>query len=219
MAPVVRPLVASLVFAVLALCSTPAHAGRGFVLITSGDSISHVADLMPELAAEADKELGPGVAVGYKYEQFGLFFIEFWTWGGQYVLFRDDEYWTPGDATVAAAAGVASVEDLGKPILYRAPLGLLVLGGLVVGYVLYRLVAGRSAPDPEQPTMASFELAHDPRYLGALQLYEQNPQMPPDERFARAAFHLIQQGIAEPEANANLWRLLQARGLAPHAPQ
>ncbi len=129
-------------FALLFVClaGTKAHAGKGFMLITSGDEIRKVGDLTAEVQKEADAELGPGVSVGYMYQQFGLFFLEVWTWEGKYVLFRDDEYWDPPQEEIANMAGVSAVDDLGKPWQYRFPPGLIAIVLLVVGGVVFKLV-------------------------------------------------------------------------------
>lgn len=140
----VLPLFA-LVFACLA--ANTAQAGKGFMLITSGDEIRKVGTLTAEVQKEADAELGPGVEVGYMYQQFGLFFLEIWTWDGKYVLFRDDEYWDPPQEELANMAGVSSVEDLGKPWQYTLPPGLLAIVLLVVGGVVFKLVAGKGGDD------------------------------------------------------------------------
>ena len=120
------------------------------MLITSGDEIRKVGDLTAEVQKEADAELGPGVSVGFMYQQFGLFFLEVWTWEGKYVLFRDDEYWDPPQEEIANMAGVSNVEDLGKPWQYTFPPGLIAIVLLVVGGVVFKLVAGGGDDDDEE---------------------------------------------------------------------
>ncbi|MCA9709670.1 MAG: hypothetical protein KDK70_27780, partial [Myxococcales bacterium] len=116
-----------LAFVLVCLPQSEAHARRGIMLITSGDSITHVAELEAEAAKIVEEEVGSGVAVGYKYEQFGVFFLELWTWDGQYVLYRGDDYWDLPESEVAKLAGVSSVDELSKPLLYTFPLGLIIL--------------------------------------------------------------------------------------------
>jgi hypothetical protein len=135
----ILPLVA-LLFVCFA-AERSAHAGKGFLLITSGDEIRKVADLKPEFKEMADEELGPGVEVGYKYEHFGLFFLEVWAWDGKYVLFREDEYWDPSEAEVAEMAGVSSVDELGKPWQYTFKPGLLIIVVLAGGLVAYKMLS------------------------------------------------------------------------------
>ena len=117
-----------------------AHAGKGFLLITSGDEIRKVADLKPEFKELADQEMGAGIQIGYMYQHFGLFFLEVWTWDGKYVLFRDDEYWDPPEAELAQMAGVSSVEDLGKPWQYTFKPGLLAIVVLIGGFVAFKML-------------------------------------------------------------------------------
>ncbi len=129
-----------LAFLLVCLPHAEAHARRGIMLITSGDNIKKVAELEPEFAKTVEAEIGSGVAVGYKYEQFGLFFIEVWSWDGQYVLFRGDDYWDLPEAEVATAAGVSSVSELSKPLLYTFPPGLVLIVVLVIGVLGFKLL-------------------------------------------------------------------------------
>jgi len=130
-----------------------AHAAKGFMLITSGDEIQKVADLKPEFKEMADAELGPGIQVGYMYQHFGLFFLEVWTWEGKYVLFREDEYWDPPEAEIAEMAGVASIDELGKPWQYKFPPGLGILVVLIAGFVAFKLLT-RGKDDEAQGEQA-----------------------------------------------------------------
>ncbi|MEM7152653.1 MAG: hypothetical protein AAF799_07415 [Myxococcota bacterium] len=196
---------------------------RGLVLITSGDSITHVADLDPEVAKALEEEIGPGVAVGYKYEQFGLFFVELWSWDGEFVLYRDDEFWTGEPAKIAEAAGVSSIDELKKPFTYTVPPGLIVIGVLVVGFIVFSLVSGGDDDeDEDEDEAASIDpnhpLAADPRYQQALALYNNNVVAPHEQRLEWAVAHLTAQGIPDPEARANLLQLM-GHAPAPQAPQ
>ena len=68
--------------------------------------------------------------------QFYRAHSDLWTWDGKYCLYHGDNVWelTPEDA--AGLLGV-KVDDLGKPLLYRIPLGILILLGLGVGFGLW----------------------------------------------------------------------------------
>ncbi len=209
-----------LAFVLVCLPQSEAQARRGLVLITSGDNIEHIADLDPEVAKEVEPALGTGIAVGYHYEQFGLFFLEIWTSDGQFVLYRDDEYWELPDAEIAKAAGVETIDDLSKPFFYSFPLGLIIVSVLVVVFIVFRLfVAGDHDEDDDEEDLdeevAVAGLANDPRYQQAIQLYSQSPAAPAEQRLSWAVSHLVQQGIAEPEARANLMQLLGYGGAAP----
>lgn len=203
-----------LAFVLICVPERQAQAGRGIMLITSGDSITHVADLDPEAAKTLDAELGPGVAVGYKYEQFGLFFVEVWSWNGEFVLFRDDEYWDVDDEVLAAAAGVSSVSELSKPLTYTVPPGLVVIALLVVGFVVFKLM-DKGDDEAHASEQAVGEIANDPRYQQAVQVYAQNHEWPEEQRLQSAVSQLGQHGIPEAEARANLMALLEYGGAAP----
>ena len=206
------PLVALLV---VFFTQAEAHAKKGLVLITSGDSITHVADLDPEVAKAIESDVGPGVAVGYKYEQFGLFFLEIWSWDGEFVLYRDDEFWTGEPQMIAEAAGVSSLDELSKPFTYTVPPGLIVIGVLVIGFIVFSLVSGddEDEDEDEEPTIdPNHPLLADPRYQQALQLYNNNQVAPHEQRLEWAVAHLTAQGIGDAEARANL---MQIMGLAP----
>jgi hypothetical protein len=183
-----------------------AQAGRGIVLITSGDSITKVADLAPEPAKAIEAEIGPGVAVGYKYEQFGLFFVEIWSWDGKYVLYRGDEFWDVDEATVAEAAGVASVSALGKPFTYTVPPGLIVIGVLVVAFVAFSLLTrgkgdeeeeGEGAEDGAQQQGYAQQGYAQPQQQGYAQP-QQGYAQPQQQGYAQPQGYPPQQGYAQP---------------------
>jgi hypothetical protein len=60
-----------------ALLSPSAASAKGIVLITWGETISHVGDASPQ----ARQMLGTR-QVGYKYGYFGVFWLDLWTHGG-----------------------------------------------------------------------------------------------------------------------------------------
>lgn len=152
-------------FAVLgALYLVPARAeAKVPFLITYGDSISELAPLPTEKKEALEKLTRPGTAVGYKYSYFGLFFLDLWTWGGEYCLFQGKSFWSLKPEQASDLLGVP-VEKLPKPLFYRVPplLALLVLG------VLAMVIIGRfSKTDEEQAA----ELLKDERYRDALDLF------------------------------------------------
>jgi hypothetical protein len=137
MRPLLSLSIPALALAGVALASTEAHAGKGILIITHGESILHYDDLTGEAKKFADETTGHEVQVGYLYSHFGVFWLDLWTWDGKYCLYHGDNVWelTPEDA--AGLLGV-KVDDLGKPLLYRIPLGILILLGLGVGFGLWR---------------------------------------------------------------------------------
>src|SRR5436305_621679 len=132
-----RPaLLGAAAVAALALWSQPSSAhAKGIILITHGDSVSHLGDVAAEYRA-ADL---PATAVGYKYSYFGVFWLDLWTWGGTYCLYKDKSYW---ELTPAQAAQLLkkSEADLGKPFLYHVPLGLVALIGVVVYLIVLSVI-------------------------------------------------------------------------------
>ena len=127
----------ALAVATVALTASEAHAARGIMLITHGDDVRHYADLSGEAAAMAAEATGHEVQVGYLYSQFGVFWLELWTYDGRYCLYHGDNVWELEPEEAAKLIGV-EVDALGKPFLYRVPLGLLILLGLGVGAGLWR---------------------------------------------------------------------------------
>ncbi len=102
--------------------------------------------------------------IGYHYQRFGLFWIDFWRWGGEYVLYSD------AGGMLYAPLTDAELEELGGasfPIGYHLPPGFLLLlagvlylivkrrprsvkfclimGGSLVGLALILVVAGLGA--------------------------------------------------------------------------
>jgi hypothetical protein len=124
----------------LALFS-PSEASAKFVLITSGETITHIGDVTPQT------KMGPaGVKVGYKYNYYGVFWIDLWTSGGTYCVYEDKKYGPISSAEAAQLLG-KSESDLSSPFLYRFPLGWLILGPLILIAAMVKiasLTSGRS---------------------------------------------------------------------------
>lgn len=130
------PIVASLVLLAFANVSQARGLGRGRLLFT----VSKLQDV-PSDKQQFVYELGESPAIGYMYSSFYSLFLDLWTWGGQYVVYSDEAYMelTP---ELAAELGV-SLDDLGKPILYRFPSGLLAFTLLMVGGTIYHVMTNR----------------------------------------------------------------------------
>ena len=169
---------------------------KGFMLITYGDDITHVADLPADAGAE------PGLAVGYKYSSFGVFWLDIWRWGGEFVVYKGDNYQSFKDAgvTVKEMSEVVGTE-LNKPWSYRLPPGLIILILLVGGYIAYTVVTSRK----EARIRA---LIHDDRYQHAIGM------LVPDDKgeaktFDEAVQYLVDQRIQQEEARRNLAAMLE----------
>jgi hypothetical protein len=66
------------------LTAAEARAGRGFVVVTWGETIAYVGD--PSGPAGPAWGDGRALKVGYKYEYAGMFWVDLWTWGGTYCV-------------------------------------------------------------------------------------------------------------------------------------
>jgi hypothetical protein len=128
----------------LALLS-PSAASAKIVLITTGETITHVGDITPT------PQMKPGTAnikVGYKYNYYGLFWIDMWTSGGAYCVYEGKQYNPISEAEAAQLLG-KSESELSAPFLYRVPLGWLILGPILLLAVIGKVVSrGRSEPGP-----------------------------------------------------------------------
>jgi hypothetical protein len=219
----------------LALCLSPSSArARGVIVITHGDTVSHLGDVAPEHRGQGL----PATAVGFKYSSFGVFWLDLWTWGGQYCLYQGHTYWELSPAQAAQLLN-KSEADLGKPFLYRFPPGLLILI-LGVAYLLFLSVIHKS---PEQKAAA---LLKEERYRKALEIFFEQvnkaaeaPPAAPTEgitsasaqdqarateeqesarlaaAFEAAVQHLTEQGVARAKAEQNLAALLSRITAAP----
>ena len=158
-----------LVALTIAMClSVQAEARRGIVLITSGDTIKHVADVSAEMKPVIREVTGSSVdyKVGYLHDRVGVFWIDLWTWGGEYVLYDETEQdlWEL-DAEQTAAIMGTTTDQLSAPLFYSFPPGLLALG--VIGAVCAGMntFTGKSDSKNEEHFEA---LLGDSRYEEAL---------------------------------------------------
>jgi hypothetical protein len=187
-------------------------------VVTWGETISHVGDVPPQ-----DRQGLGASKVGYKYSYWGVFWVDLWTWGGEYCVYEGDRYLPIPPAEAARLTG-KPVNELGTPFLYRFPPGWFILGPLIVigiiGSVRERRKADRIA-----------RLFQDASYQRALEVLKeeyanqaakpeasQGAAAPPPadggDRF-RAAFeagvqHLNSVGIPRDEAERNFALLVQA---------
>jgi len=208
------------VIAYALLSPSPASA-KGFVLVTWGDTISHLGDVsVPNRAGLAANK------VGFKSSYFGVFWVDLWTWGGEFCVYEGNRYGPISRAEAARLVGKPE-NEVGKPFLYRFPLGWLIFGPLIALGVVVAVLDKRKASG----IAALFE---DARYQKALAIlnerYEKQPVQSADtqaaerepghdERF-RAAFdaavqHLVDEGVSRGEAERNLALMFEALSQAP----
>ena len=111
-----RALLIGVVVAWVVGTATPAEARRGgVVVINTGDDITHVRDLSPEVAAQVGYS-----KLGYHYERFGLFWFDLWRWDGEFVIYEGSTYVSLDDDNLTLVGG-GSV-----PWSYHLPDGLLI---------------------------------------------------------------------------------------------
>lgn len=79
--------------------------------------------------------------VCYKYEYGGVFWIDFWTWDGEYCLQAGGKHYIIPGSLAAELLGRDSPPS--RPFLYKFPLGLLILGGVVLFGVVRAVVTAR----------------------------------------------------------------------------
>jgi hypothetical protein len=204
---------------------SPSEASAGVVLITWGDTVSHLGNVSPQI-----QETLPARKVGFKSSSWGLFWIDLWTWGGEYCVYDGQRYWRIPRAEAARLLGKPESE-LGMPLLYRVPLGWLILGPLMVVWILAVALEKRKRTGIGQ-------LFQDPNYQCALgiiheqygkhaanmpgaadQESEERIKVAREEKF-RTAFeagvqHLVDVGIARKEAERNLTLMVQALANTP----
>jgi hypothetical protein len=196
---------------------SPSEARAGAVLVTWGDTISHIGDVAPQ-----DRQNLGARKVGYKYSHWGVFWIDLWTHGGTYCVYEGDRYNPITPAEAARLLGKSEIE-LSAPFLYKVPLGWMIFGPLImIGIIAAALDKARG-----NEVARVFK---DTRYQKALEiLNEQMAKQPAgapatdgagpqdsksdDTRF-RAAFeagvqHLIESGIPREKAERNFAMMVQ----------
>jgi hypothetical protein len=143
----------ALALATAALSAQEAQA-RGIMIITYGEAVMHYADLDIEVRQALKDETGQELQVGYLYNNFGVFWLDLWTWGGEYCLYEGDNVLRLTPEQLAEVMKTTP-DQLGKPLLYTFPLGLLVLLGLGLGaFAWVRLSGDKPAAAPAEPPAA-----------------------------------------------------------------
>ncbi len=215
-----------LALGITSLLSSPAEARRGgLLLITTGNTIKHVAEVSDQMKPVVRSVTGTSTNyhVGYLHERFGVYWIDLWTWDGEYVLYDDSEedLWSLDEEETAAIMGTTP-EELSKPIFYTFPPGLLALGAIGAVCLGMQSFAGKSKAAANKEVE---RLLEDPRYERSLEMVlkhhhqkqtataeESADQVSFDDDdvvFDRAVGQLVEQGIPYNEAYCNLNMLLE----------
>jgi len=118
---------------------------KGLMIVTYGEAVLHYADLAVEVRQALKDETGHDLQVGYLYSNFGLFWLDLWTWGGEYCLYEGDDVLRLTPAELAEIMKTTP-DKLGKPLLYTFPLGLTVLFALGLGAFAWSRMTRDSAP-------------------------------------------------------------------------
>lgn len=219
---VLLPLMA---LAVASLWTATAEAG-GLILITTGNTIKHVAEVADQMKPVVRSVTGTSTNyhVGFLHERFGVYWIDLWTWGGEYVLYDDSEedLWSLDTEETAAVMGTTP-DKLSKPIFYTFPPGLLALGAIGAVSLVVKTRGGKSQALVNQEVE---RLLEDPRYEQSLEVvlkHHQEKQLATagehagqetfeDDAvvFDRAVGQLVEQGVPYNDAYCNLNMLLDA---------
>lgn len=171
---------------------TPAEAHAGIV-ITHGDTIKHIGDVPAHMKERLGPEFGTA-AVGFKYSYFGVFWLDLWTWDGEYCLFKDRKAASLKPAQAAAILNIQESE-LDTPFLYRFPLGLMILTGVALLGLLGAVAERRSRK-------RTGLLLEDPKYQHAVALLFDHVRKDETARAARQAAGAAADGPTEDEARA-----------------
>jgi hypothetical protein len=194
----------------------------------AGDTVSHINDLPPNSPIRQADPLLPPDKVGFKYWRFHVFWLPLWTSEGEFVAYHNEKHGKffklgPDPIKAAHLIGVAP-GDLAVPFTYRFPPGWWVAGGFLVYLVGAALFRQNQRKPEAQPASMSEEgsaptedvdavaqLLADPRYEQALRLiHADDPVEVTATEIRRGVEYLIEQGVAPPEAEANVDLLLRA---------
>lgn len=130
-----------------------AYAKRVPKLITFGDDFYEMGDVK----ANAEDIGVSGVKVGYHCQALGLFWVNIFTWSGEYCLYKGSGLETKQYEPISQeqAAEYLGVAKVGKPWNYSFPPGMLAIIGLVGLKVVPRLLAKKRAAAFNAPSAAS----------------------------------------------------------------
>jgi hypothetical protein len=227
-----RPLLRTVSLTLIVFLCGPSSASAKIVLITHGDTIKHLGDILdPTEKQQLQQAYGFVPAVGFKYSYFGIFWLDLWTWGGEHCYYRDKNY-EPIPKDRAAKMLGKSPGDLKPPFLYTFPPGLLVLGGIVL--ISIPIVIANKAKEnrvkalfADERYRAALEQLGQPqaRHAEAMARWEEDARLareanqpeppqpvPPasDAGYEEAVMSLVREGIPREEAESKLNAMLAA---------
>ena len=189
-----------LVFFLLAVSANSADAK--IMLITRGDTIAFVGNPKSDDGKEVNLA---NIKVGYKYSYFGLFWVDFWTYGGEYCVYtnENDKTFFPISAEVAAGMLKTTPNKLSRPFWFRFPPGLVAIVGIVVLLVGASVLTRRG--NRRRETLLE-QSEYQKALAAVLDTTSGNPER---ERFDDAIKELVYSGVSEAQARKNLNFLVQ----------
>jgi hypothetical protein len=119
----------SLVGCLIAFAFVAHSEAKAGIIITWGETISPIGVSRPQ-----DNPTHQRVYVGFKYKYSGVFWLDLWTSDGTYCIYEGKKYY-PIPAAEAARLISIPESELTKPFLYQVPLGWLVLGVPIAGFI------------------------------------------------------------------------------------
>lgn len=181
---------------------------RGLVVITHGEDITEIGEVVDEHKEAIKAELGGDAKIGFIHEAFGVFWLNIWTWDGQNCIYLNDQYWEVEPEQAATLLGQPD-STLRNPVFYTFPPGLLVLIAIVAIFIPYKVVSSRN----ENRVKKLFD---DPRYQQALKMLaskanatEESGEAPQGNNgFEESVTYLRGEGIDAEEARTNLKLLI-----------
>lgn len=126
-----RGMLFMLILALPLLASSRAEAK--FFLVTSGNSIADISELPPEVQNKMEE---PGWRFGYYYNYFGLFWLDAWTWGGEFCLYKGNKY---QKISREDAKNIIPANLVSEPFFYSYPSLLLLL--LLLLLIIFSIAA------------------------------------------------------------------------------
>jgi hypothetical protein len=203
------------------------------MIFTSGTTVKPLGEVVNKDAGQGLRNMPAGVGVGYCYNYVGLFWIEFWTWGGSYCLHEPNRRPFRISKEKAAEYLDRDVESLEKPFAYKYPPGLLIIAGIVLLSIPFAVHNRRTerrmralfADDHYQKALAIID-QHQARQDATMAEWEESARQaqlaghpeppkpaPPlfDAGFEEAVLLLLREGVARDEAERNLRAMLAYR--------
>jgi hypothetical protein len=140
-----------------------------------GEEIDFTANVPEEFREELESSIGSGVRIGHYSKRFYLALpLEIWAWDGRFVLYHNEhlkEYVKPDREQWHAVLGTAPEKLYSTPTRYRFPPGIVVIGCVVVGGLIWsRAKCWFGVPDGQVAVSVEM-LLQDARFAEAMNIY------------------------------------------------